>query len=68
MGSNPVVIMEKATPAFKEHYQYIVKESKKVSSGQKDTENAQNKGFTLVGECDRPASHILLFEKVTPGS
>ena len=68
MGSNPVVIMEKATPAFKEHYQYIVKESMKVSSGQKDTENAQNQGFTLVGECDRPASHILLFEKVTPGS
>jgi len=67
MGSNPMVIMEKATPSFKGHYQYIVKESMKVSSGQKDTEKAQNQGFTLISECDRPASHILLFEKMTPG-
>jgi hypothetical protein len=66
LGNNPVVVMEKSTPPFKSSYQYIVKETQLISSGQKDIEQVQNQGYTLIGETEHRMAHLLLFEKSSP--
>jgi len=66
LGTYPAVIVEKSTPPFKANYQYILKETVLVSSGQKDVEKVQNQGYTLIGETEHATAHILLFEKVSP--
>ena len=68
VGNNPVVVVEKSTPPFKSSYQYILKETMRVSSGQKDTEKIQGQGYALIGETEHGGMHILLFEKVSPAS
>lgn len=66
LGASLTVIMEKSSPAFKEHYQYTVKETMRVSSGQKDTVKLQNEGYSLIGELEHGGAHLLLFEKIVP--
>jgi hypothetical protein len=63
LGTSLTLIMEKSSPPFPEQYQYAVKETVLVSSGQKDTEKLQNQGFTLIGESEHGTAHLLLFEK-----
>jgi hypothetical protein len=66
LGNSLTLIMEKSSPAFKDHYQYAVKETLLVSSGQKDTEKLQNEGYALIGELEHGGAHMLLFEKIAP--
>jgi len=61
----PTVIMERSTPKFKVNYQYVLKETLLVSSGQKDVEEMQKQGYTLIGDTEVRPFHILLFEKTT---
>jgi len=68
VGNNPVVVMERSTPAFKSNYAYILKETMRVSSGQKEAEKIQGEGYTLIGETEHGGMHILLFEKMSPAS
>lgn len=65
MKTYPTIIVERSTPKFKDNYQYILKEPLLVSSGQKDVEEVQKKGYTLIGETEHSTFHILLFEKTT---
>jgi hypothetical protein len=67
LGTSPIVVVEKSSPPFKLHYQYIIKETVLVSSAQKDTEKIQSQGYTLIGETEHGTNHILLFEKSSPG-
>jgi Domain of unknown function (DUF4410) len=66
LQSNPTVIVEKATPPFKSRDQYIIKETARVSSGEKEVEKVQEQGFTLIGETEHGTAHLLLFEKASP--
>jgi hypothetical protein len=66
LGNSLTMIMEKSSPPFKNHYQYVVKETARVSSGQKDTEKLQNQGYALIGELEHGDAHLLLFEKIAP--
>lgn len=66
LGTRPTIIMEKSNPAFKASYEYVVKETLLVSSGQKEVAKTQEKGYTLIGETEHGTAHILVFEKVTP--
>jgi len=68
VGNNPVVVMERSTPAFKFNYAYILKETMRVSSGQKEAEKIQDEGYALIGETEHGGMHILLFEKISPAS
>lgn len=68
LNNRPFVIVEKSTPPFKFTYQYILKETLRISSGQKDVEKVQNQGYTLIGETEHATAHILLFEKTSPAS
>lgn len=63
MKTYPTVIVEKATPRFKMNYEYVLKETMLVSSGQKDVEEVQKQGYALIGETEHGTAHILLFEK-----
>jgi hypothetical protein len=65
MGKYPAVIVERSTPRFKVNYQYVMKEPLLVSSGQKDVQEMQKQGYTLIGETELLTFHILLFEKTT---
>ena len=65
MGNYPAVIVERSTPKFKVNYQYVLKEPLLVSSGQKDVQEMQKQGYTLIGESELYTFHILLFEKTT---
>jgi hypothetical protein len=38
------VIVEKATPAFKLRYHYILKETARISSGEREVEKVQEQG------------------------
>jgi hypothetical protein len=66
LGNELTMVMEKSIPSFKDHYQYAVKETLLVSSGQKDTEKLQSEGFALIGELEHGGAHLLLFEKIAP--
>jgi len=66
LGNSLTMIMEKSSPPFKDHYQYAVKETVMVSSGQKNTEQLQNEGYALIGELEHGGAHLLLFEKIAP--
>ncbi len=66
LGNSLTMIMEKSSPAFKDHYQYTVKEAARVSSGQKDTVKLQSEGYALIGELEHGGAHLLLFEKIGP--
>ena len=58
------LIMEKPPVTSKTRYLYMVKQSMRISSAQKDTEKYQSEGYTLVEETERSGSlHLLLFEK-----
>jgi hypothetical protein len=57
------VIVEKATPAFKLRYQYILKETARISSGEREVEKVQEQGYTLIGETEHETAHPLLFEQ-----
>ncbi len=61
----PTVIVEKSTPPFTSRYEYLIKETMLVSSGQKDIEKVQAQGFALIGETEHGTAHILLFEKIS---
>jgi uncharacterized protein DUF4410/polyglycine hydrolase-like protein len=63
----PTVIVEKSVPPFKSRYEYLIKESMRVSSGEKDVEKVQAQGYTLIGETEHGTSHLLLFEKTSTG-
>jgi hypothetical protein len=65
LQANPAVIVEKATPPFKSRYQYIIKETVLVSSGEKEVEKVQGQGYTLIGETEHGTAHLLLFEKAS---
>jgi hypothetical protein len=65
LQANPPVIVENATPAFKSRYQYIIKETVLVSSGEKEVVKVQDQGHTLIGETERATAHLLLFEKAS---
>jgi hypothetical protein len=66
LQANPTVIVEKATPPFKSRYQYIIKETARVSSGEKEVAKVQEQGYTLIGETEHGTAHLLLFEKASP--
>src|SRR5215469_7138313 len=66
LGNSLTMIMEKSSPPFKDHYQYAVKETLRVSTGQKETEKLQNEGYALIGELEHGGAHLLLFEKIAP--
>ena len=66
LGNSLTMIMEKSLPPFKDHYQYAVKETMRVSTGQKETEKLQNEGYALIGELEHGGAHLLLFEKIAP--
>jgi hypothetical protein len=66
LGNSLTMIMEKSSPPFKDHYQYAVKETVWVSSGQKNTEKLQNEGYALISELEHGGAHLLLFEKIGP--
>jgi hypothetical protein len=68
LGNSLTVIMEKSSTPFKDRYEYTVKETMRVSSGQKDTEKLQNDGYGLIGELEHGGAHLLLFEKIIPGN
>ena len=65
LQANPTVIVEKASPPFKSRYEYIIKETQLVSSGEKEVQKVQQQGYTLIGETEHGTAHLLLFEKVT---
>jgi Domain of unknown function (DUF4410) len=65
LQANPTVIVEKSTPPFKSRYQYIIKETTRVSSGEKEVEKVQEQGYTLIGETEHGTAHLLLFEKAS---
>lgn len=46
-------------------YQYIIKETMRVSSGKKEVEKVQEQGYRLIGETEQGTSHVLLFEKAS---
>jgi hypothetical protein len=66
LGNSLTMIMEKSSPPFKDRYQYAVKETMRVSSGQKETEKLQNEGYALIGELEHGGAHLLLFERIAP--
>jgi uncharacterized protein DUF4410 len=66
LGNSLTMIMEKSSPPFKDHYQYTVKETLRVSTGQKETEKLQNERYALIGELEHGGAHLLLFEKIAP--
>jgi hypothetical protein len=55
--------MEKSptTPAPQHHYR--VSETVRISNAQKDIENRQREGYSLLDEVEFVGIHILLFEK-----
>jgi hypothetical protein len=59
----PTVIVEKAKPAYKLRYQYIIKETVRISSGAREVEKVQEQGYTLIGETEHGTAHLLLFEQ-----
>jgi hypothetical protein len=65
LQANPTVIVGKATPAFKLRYQYSIKETARISSGEKEVEKVQEQGYTLFGETEHGTAHLLLFEKAS---
>jgi Domain of unknown function (DUF4410) len=65
LQANPTVIVEKASPPFKSRYEYIIKETQLVSSGEKEVQKVQQQGYTLIGETEHGTAHLLLFEKVS---
>jgi hypothetical protein len=52
LQANPTVIVEKAKTAFKLRYQYIIKETARISSGEREVEKVQEQGYTSIGETD----------------
>jgi hypothetical protein len=62
----PTVIVEKSSPPFKVGYEYLIKETMRVSSGEKDVEKVQAQGYSLIGETEHGTAHLLLFEKTSP--
>ncbi len=66
LQANPIVIVEKASPPFKSRYEYVIKETQLVSSGEKEVQKVQQQGYTLIGETEHGTAHLLLFEKVIP--
>jgi hypothetical protein len=63
LQANPTVIVEKAKPAFKLRYQYMIKETARISSGEREVEKVQEQGYTLIGETEHGTAHLLLFEQ-----
>ena len=61
--ANPTAIVEKATPACKSRCQYIIKETARISSGEREVEKVQERGYTLIGETEHGTPHLLLFEQ-----
>lgn len=59
------VLMEKPPTPSATQYQYLVTQPLRLSSAQKDTENHEREGYTLLDETDAAGFHILLFEKAT---
>jgi hypothetical protein len=57
------VIIEKATPAFELRYQYIIKETARISSGEREVEKVQEQAYTLIGETEHGTAYLLLFEQ-----
>jgi hypothetical protein len=66
LKSYPTVIVEKSSPPFKVRYEYLIKETVRVSSGEKDVEKVQAQGYSLIGETEHGTAHLLLFEKTSP--
>jgi len=64
LNARTTLIMEKPPIPAKKRYLYLVKESHRISSAQKDAEKYQSDGYTLVGETEHNGLHLLLFEKV----
>lgn len=62
----PTIIVEKSSPPFKVRYEYLIKETMRVSSGEKDVERVQAQGYSLIGETEHGTAHLLLFEKTSP--
>jgi hypothetical protein len=62
----PTVIVEKSSPPFKVRYEYLIKETMRVSSGEKHVEKVQAQGYSLIGETEHGTAHLLLFEKTSP--
>lgn len=67
LGAKTTLIMEKPPVSAKTGYLYVVKESHRISSAQKDTEKYQSEGYVLVGETEHNGHHLLLFEKAVEG-
>jgi hypothetical protein len=65
ISMRPTVLVEKPSPAFTESYAYIVKETMRISSGEKNVEEVQKQGYNLIGETEHGTKHLLLFERVT---
>ena len=59
------VLMEKSPVSSVTQYQYLVAQPLRLSSAQKDIENHEREGYTLLDETDAAGFHILLFERAT---
>ena len=65
LGPFLTVLMEKPPIPSATQYQYLVAQPFRLSSAQKDIENHEREGYTLVDESDTAGLHTLLFEKAT---
>jgi hypothetical protein len=65
LGNNLTVIMEKPPVPLQTRYQYLANHSIRISSAQKNTEQNETKGYTLIAETEQGGLHLLLFEKAT---
>jgi hypothetical protein len=67
LGGYTTLIMEQPPVPAKTRYLYLVNETRRISSAQKDAEKYQSDGYTLVEETEHNGLHLLLFEKAVEG-
>ena len=59
------MIVEKTTTPWKSRYQYAIKETVLVSSGEEEVDRVKGLGYTLIGETEHGTAHIRRFVKVS---
>jgi hypothetical protein len=64
LGYWTTVIMEKPPTPAMATYVYLIDESRRVAAAQKNMEQDQALGYTMVDQSDHGALHMLLFEKI----
>jgi hypothetical protein len=62
VGNAISVIMKKPQVPVNEHYEYRVNQALLISSSQKNTEENEANGYTLVAETEQGGAHVLICE------